>query len=344
MKDITPKQSIKNRIEWLDSARGFAICMIVLAHITQYFPEAKDLNSFICGFHVSIFFVLSGCMAFVQREKREDFLRFVCKKAKTLLVPYAIFSTINFGLKAIVFFIQDKYTSTVFQKELVELFITGNGTVWFLTTLFLVEIIYQILKKYMKESSYVYTVFVVIFGSLPFLLNTYISPVLSVMKRVSMALAFYYVGYLLMRIISRTSISKGYELVTAIVLLIGGHFVWKNYGSQISYYEAIFSGGIASIATNMLLAIGFVLLFKGLPVIRFMSYLGRNSLIVMLIHPLLLMCYVYPIGFPGDTISYMQQRKYILVAFIILTVLQIPFIELINRYFPWMIGKEKKHD
>lgn len=61
------------RIEWLDSARGIAIILVVLGHCIGYIDD--PLNKVILSFHMPAFFFLSGiCM------KREESWRFLLKR------------------------------------------------------------------------------------------------------------------------------------------------------------------------------------------------------------------------------------------------------------------------
>ena len=61
------------RIEWLDSARGIAIILVVLGHCIGYIDD--PLNKVILSFHMPAFFFLSGiCM------KREESWKVLAQK------------------------------------------------------------------------------------------------------------------------------------------------------------------------------------------------------------------------------------------------------------------------
>ena len=90
-------------------------------------------------FSCSYFFVVAGCMDYIFKDKKFD-----CKqRSYALLVPYVTFSVINFVLKVAVFGIIHKLSVDMIKNELIELFITGNGTVWFLLTLWLLNLLTQ---------------------------------------------------------------------------------------------------------------------------------------------------------------------------------------------------------
>lgn len=337
-----------NRIEWIDCARGFAICMIVLAHVIQYFPCMEDVNLYICSFHVSIFFVLSGMLAYVRRDKPPSCNVVIRSRVESLLTPYIIFSIINFLIKFVVLSISGQYTIELLEAELIELLITGNGTVWFLMTLFLVEILYTFMSTYIRNK-YIPFAVASILCSTVFLLESYHNPILVVAKRVFVALFFYYVGYWAMRLKEKTlwMLEKG--VVISLLCLIPGYILWNIYDVGISYFPAEFSHLIPSVCMNVFTSLGWIFMVEALTkhckvTNHVLGFFGRNSLIIMLIHPILLMSYVYPIGFPIESLSSLGEMMFSLLFFGILMLIQIPIIWIINKYFPWMIGKKKRYD
>lgn len=71
------------RIEWLDSARGIAIILVVLGHCIGYIDD--PLNKVILSFHMPAFFFLSGiCM------KREESWKAFAKKRFQRMVGWQI--------------------------------------------------------------------------------------------------------------------------------------------------------------------------------------------------------------------------------------------------------------
>lgn len=245
-------------------------------------------------------------------------------------------------------YLKGEYTEEVFKQELVELFITGNGTVWFLTCLFFVEIIYYSIKK-LNVPKYIYAVIAVIVGVLPFALNDFSSPIMMVAKRVLMAAAFYYSGYFLVYFSFPHKLSEQIKLYFGMACLISGWIVWHFYGSGINYYGTSFSRPMPSSIVNLLNSIGYIGVLsyfasKDLRFIKILDYFGRNSLIVMVIHPIILMRYVYPIGFPIEKLSGWGQMLFVMTFFGLMILIHIPFIYNMNHFFPWAIGKKEKYD
>ncbi len=137
----------KARYEYLDYAKCIGILLIMFAHVTQYFSPMQSLNGYASSFRVPIFFVVAGCLAWYRRDKEIKLSVYIKKRAVSLLIPYVIFSVINSALKLGVLLIKGGITSSVLIEEAEDFFITGNGTVWFLVTLFAIEIIYAVISR-----------------------------------------------------------------------------------------------------------------------------------------------------------------------------------------------------
>jgi len=336
---------VRNRIEWIDNVRGFAICMIVLAHTVQYFPAMNELNSYICSFHVSIFFILSGCLAYIQKDCALSFKQVVKKRFMALIIPYIVFSIINFMNKFVVLSALGRYTVDILKMELVELVITGNGTVWFLMTLFGVEIIFDIQNRLLKNVD-VNSIVSALLSSVPFVITTNTNPIEVVIKRIFVGLLFYYIGYWFMKWNELQTLSVKWKVFMSILCLISGAFLWKKFGWGISFFSADFNNMASSVGMNVLTSVGWIILItilglKSKLVTRVLGYMGKHSIIIMLVHPIILMCYVYPIGFPVDRLSDIGQVLWGLAFYIVLLCIHIPIIYVINKHFSWMIGKRR---
>ena len=121
---------MKERIQWIDEAKGIGILLVMFGHCYLHWYFCFWFYSF----HMSLFFFLSG-YTFSRKERYDGFLK---KKIKTLLVPYLFFVIITMlcnGVLAIThgnsydlldiakqYLIQHRYT-----------------LLWFITCLFLAE-------------------------------------------------------------------------------------------------------------------------------------------------------------------------------------------------------------
>ena len=129
------ERAAKDRILWIDCARGIAITAIVVGHSGVCRPAVELLYSF----HVPIFFLLSGML--LHRDCQ--FGTFLRNKVKTLLLPYICGYCI---LSMMAMVLPGQETPPV--SDMVQGFICANGehghwftlNLWFIPCLFLTEI------------------------------------------------------------------------------------------------------------------------------------------------------------------------------------------------------------
>lgn len=332
------------RIKYLDYAKGIGILLIMMAHSIQYFKSMQGMNDFITSFHVPIFFIVSGYLAYINREKDEPFIYYIKRKARSLLVPYVFFSLFNSALKISVLFLKHEINTEIICKELIELLITGNGTVWFLVTLFGVEISHKIIRKIIGKEIQSYLVLSVILLVLPYLFDDFINFSIGiVIIRIIAGLGFYFVGYVLSYFHEGLSVRQ--EMVTSIFIILFGVISFNVVGSNYSFFEGYFSEPIVSLSTGLFLSAGTVMLCKSIEsccknkVGKILEWYGKNSLIVMLVHPTILLFITYPLGKQFWNMTGICSFVLPLILFIFIVVAEIPFVWIINRWFPWLIGK-----
>lgn len=129
---------MKERCKYMDIFRAFGIILMVMGHINF----GKLFDHFIHAFHMPMFFFVSG---FFFKKSDLSFFAFVKKKAKSLLIPY-VFIGISAYLSYIVF-------NGFSLKPLMYIFcfntvnVPNAGAIWFLTALFLTDIIYFFLSR-----------------------------------------------------------------------------------------------------------------------------------------------------------------------------------------------------
>lgn len=73
------------RIKHIDILRGIAILLVVFGHITHIGP----LRTYIWGFHIPIFFIISGGL--FNKEKYTGTTDFIKCTTRNLLFPYIFF-------------------------------------------------------------------------------------------------------------------------------------------------------------------------------------------------------------------------------------------------------------
>lgn len=179
------------RIEWLDTAKGILIILVVLGHC----HVNRTVDVIINSFHMVAFFSLSG----ITLNTNKPFVEFLRKKVKSLLVPYAVFSAVfllyqyaktflftgaNFdivsGLLSVVIPISGRSSTSVYG-------------LWFFPCLFLAEIVcYFIWKLYDKTTigaAFLFVGITVLCGVVHFL-----SGVVSIISILPFAIASFSLG------------------------------------------------------------------------------------------------------------------------------------------------------
>ena len=82
------------RINFIDTAKALALYLVVVGHTVS---STSPYFRFIFAFHMPVFFFFAG-YCFKDRDIALGIGKFIAKKAKALLIPYAIFAVIGFAI------------------------------------------------------------------------------------------------------------------------------------------------------------------------------------------------------------------------------------------------------
>lgn len=326
---------MNERINFIDYTKGYGILLVVMSHIMPYFDILKFWYHYIEGYHMTLFFIIAGVLNSYRNKDGESWKKFVLKRYKSLIIPYIYFSLFNTTLKFAVLLVEHNMTKEVFNSEMVELLIKGNGTVWFLVTLFLTELMYRFVSKFKSKMLSVLLALVCLI--LCFLVKNTPYPLVVVILRVMAAYSFYVSGILLGKyVLQKYSINSYFG--TLLVFL--GLFSFYKLGSNYSFFYANFQNPLGSILTIYLSSFGFIFIFKNINRdFKIWSYIGRNSLIIMLVHPIVLLFYSYPAKGTFLLLPYITQWMILISVFVTIIVVNVIAIQIINKKIPFIIGK-----
>lgn len=277
---IIKKEKQNNRIEWLDFARGLGVIFVVFGH-----SELRSIADYLVyPFHVPLFFFLSGLVFSI---KNYSFVEFLAKKIKTIIIPYTFFSIIWIIYEIIIQiktgnlnynFIINEFKLYALQKHL--------HPIWFLTCLFIVEIIAYFIQKYIDNNCLLFVI-TVLFSIIGFLYYHFLGGYLPwCLDIVFTAMPFFIVGIIFKN--SKEIAAKliqpkfillygiGYIGIAALNIKISGQVVRMfsgTYGNFILFYISAFLG------------IGFtVALSKTFKKNIIINYIGENSLVIFSLH------------------------------------------------------------
>lgn len=144
----------KNRIEYLDVAKGIGIILVVWAHAGGPFHDPINL------FHMPFFFLVSGLLY----NSKGTFWQFTLKKIKTLYIPFVFWNTIFLILTQF-----NDFSLKRFVRWMVKIVLTLDkeyhylGAIWFLGALFTESVLYKLLDTILQKVKYRHYIIVVLY-------------------------------------------------------------------------------------------------------------------------------------------------------------------------------------
>lgn len=345
------------RINWIDELKGFILIIVCLQHTHINIPFIGGNLIVICqAFHMPAFFFLSGILFSTYRYP--NFISYIKRKTKTLLVPYILLSLLFSFLdprlydpslmKRMGYFSLNICSSFDFLiEEFISIFYHGFpitiGPLWFVLTLFFVCILFFIIHYTLKGNNkgiIIYATFCLITG---WILNLYGLILPYRFSTVFTASFFFTLGYLTRNkvryIIKITPIRLG----VIIIFLIPIYFYAININEAINLYinglGNNFGGYILSTISGISLITSifiFINKFLNNSIVQgILKNIARNALIILSVHYWVIICcriFFYSIAkesyFPWFVTS----------IIIIVTTLAIPLFR--NKLY-MLIGKKK---
>ena len=134
------EQNRTKRIEWIDFCRGVGILLVILGHTIPPF------NKIIYGFHMPLFFMLSGFLMWDKKFTRKT----IFTGLKRYIFPYFFLCTINLCLN-IVFTRADtakilNYIGGILYSKGSTDYMPNCSPLWFLTCMFAAGIIFEMIN------------------------------------------------------------------------------------------------------------------------------------------------------------------------------------------------------
>lgn len=290
---VNKKENVKNelvlpkkRIEYLDIARGIAIILMIIGHIVDFGWKRNAIFSF----HMPLFVIISGMF---YREKK--IIPFVTNIIKKLILPYIIVILITNIIREFaidnngdIFSILKSYIKQIlysYSYLKVKTNIKPIGVLWFFPFLAIIRIIFYILKRICKEDDALLGVFCLCISYIGYILGIKGKWLLYSADVAFSGVILYYIGYIFYkhRILDRIFENK--KLICAILLI---WILGIKFGS-IELAVRNYPGGLFSIATAVcgtiiILKISMVIEKKAKVLTKVLSWFGKNSMYILLIH------------------------------------------------------------
>lgn len=322
------------RITWIDTARTIGIFLVVLGHICTN----KVAYDVIYSFHMPLFFILSGFLYSLERKEK-----FYLKNFKNIMIPFFIYGTLCYiywvlierHLRIQQINIYKPLINLVVMNGSSEWFVQ-NAALWFLPCLFLVKIIYHYIQTRINRKKGL----LIILTLVSFAISYYIYKIKNIdlfftLNRVGLYLPFYVVGVHLSKY--KDNNQKLFKvLIGSIIIFIlcffTGFVIPRIIINTLLYPVLALSGSFFVIEVS-----------KNLKLNK-LNYIGKNTLIILLIHePVkrLLIKAISVLTKVSDEILRSNVVYSIFITFLVIIVL-LPFIWIINKYFAFSLGKGKK--
>lgn len=360
--------NVTQRISWVDNAKALGIIAVFYGHIVERIfwdtsiPAAGLQYKLIYSFHMPLFFLLSGYL--VKETRRRKFSIFMKNKFMTRIVPFFFFNILILPC----YFISENIShQSIDVRQLFETSLyllagrpTLNTITWFLACLLSVEVINYLLYPVLRKSRIVMCMAMVLFYIMGWgisyktaIINQYITiPDYWFIQEALVACSFYLFGTLIA--VCPILHKKMNPYLNVLLLLLTATFVFTTFnlndGPFKLYPVPIFAfGGYGSFLLFPLTAVAgsicIILASRLIPSISFMSFLGRNTLSLMGLNGILgLFVNIVFINFTLKIFSSANHLSIFMqsVSIVCITLLMcVPFVILLKRYLPFMIGYSK---
>lgn len=324
-------EEIKNeRLEYLDICKGFGIFAITLGHIYS----DNFFRTWLCSFHLPLFFIITGILIRHTNSDTRKFSNIIISRFKRLIIPYFMFELVAI----LVWMIYNNELNLVALRwNIIDtiLLYTKAGATWFLPALFISELVFIGLKKLIKNDRLIIILSLIVF-IIPFFIHKE-NHFMIVFVRNFTAIGFIAFGYYSYKYLIDMDISMKYLLIILLVNIVLSIFN-KTVDLYSLKYNNVILYSICSISGSALV-IFISKKIKVEKVNKLFRYYGVNSLIIMATQQVLL-------GSIIKSITGIEAFNYGIIsgiiALIIVMLIEIPIIEVINRYLPFMLGNFKK--
>ena len=345
----TTQIQTKQRSLSIDMVKGLSIMTLFFLHFENGWMKT-EYNYFIV--RSPAFYIVVGWLWGMSSNKKT--IKGHWEKRKNGLVkPYLWLSLIFIFFDAIMVVFQLMDLRILGRDIFKALSLRGIGTLWFLPALLGGEMLFIYLNeknKTAKSIGYILCfAFIVLF-------NKYFSNLFPqneilqfitysqtrVVKDVCDTFIYISIAYYISKAYGKSifNLSKSYQFLIGLTLLsisfyIFNFIIWK-YSIHVIFETVVF------MLTSCCSGFGILLLFKSIeqikPIAIPLSYCGKNSLTIMAFH----FCLLLQIALIFDKIVLGNDNYYgdmTIIYFLIAVILQIGIIELVNRKFPYIIGK-----
>ncbi len=326
------------RIDKLDVAKGIGIICVIISHC---YIGGSVLQKWLYAFHMPLFFFISGLF-----YKKRECKNFLVARFRSLLVPYLFFAVSSTVLYVIIVY----YSSSLqlekhdVMDKIIGIFYAHasdrwmfNITIWFLPCLYILENLYNFIKNQFPDKHINFIVIGI------FILGCFIG---GYENRISIwsfdvafvAIIFYHLGFLCKKYViesrsKKLTISLSFFLSLVSIIIV-------NYVSMVDMSHSEYGNPIVFVFQAFLGIVLIVSLSDLLSKSAMLAYFGKNSLIILGTHTLILMIFPGVLVKLGVDMSIDTTKT--IISFVVCIALLPIVIYILNEYFYFLLGKSKK--
>ncbi len=332
--------SMKDRVEFIDLAKGICILFVVLLHV--FGDTSGELIRVMNLFRMPLYFVLSG-LFFKSYGGLYSFLK---KKTNKLLMPF-LFSFFGVSVPSTLFL--NAFNGV--KSPVIKLFFEDNGDFnlgingasWFLLCLFFINLYFYVVQSMCRGNIYGISFFSLISGfigygmcikglDLPLWIDSSLT-----------AMPFFTIGYIIRCysniLYERFSLKYYVYFIISFVVLIVVYAIDEYLCSEVIAYGenkydippySLYLGGISGTLCVMF----FSKYYRKVPIL---SYLGRYSIVVLLTH----LIYLFIIRNCLYQLHISQHSAWINIGvFVFIIIISLPTIKFCIRWLPYFFAQK----
>lgn len=345
--DHVARPAARERVSWIDAAKGLGIVLIVLGHIASV-ETPSLLYVYIYAFHVPLFFFISGL---TLKPGRDRFGAMLGGKLRSLLLPYLCYALLGYAFYILGYGLAQALHLKIEQfnygpwHPLLGVFIgtLGDGNlvntpVWFIIALFCTFVIGYAINTWLPSMGLRWTV-VLILAATGYLVSREVKLPWSLSSAL-VGLVFFQAGHAHARHFGLAPLpSRRLAWLLALTVAISLFSPWNGFvtladmvlGQPLLYLLFAFSGLYMVVALVQLLAQHGAWLVP----------LGRWSMAIMVVHMLIIKSAKVALAAALHASIAQIEAGWLtsLGVLVITAILLVPSVWFLERYLPFTLGK-----
>ncbi|MBT3323345.1 MAG: acyltransferase family protein [Anaerolineae bacterium] len=347
----------KTRYYWVDVAKVIGIFLIYYAHVLQrIYRHSTDTvffqYKFFYAFHLPLFFFISG---FFYKEVQGSKLTRIGILFQKRIFPFLLFASISILIYPIYVYLKFGEINFQFLFENVLMLFQGqshiNSTIWFLVCIFVVEIwaifflpkIKNVFHGLLLATFFLYFGYVLL--ALPEIEAFFIIPkYFWYIHESVLAFGFYAMGYSTFGWLKKLLVIRPLLRIT-LFLLFGWLTIWSiqlNSPSKdfVMVMKAAEHGNLYFFISAFSGILATLLLASFIPEAKWVSYIGKSTLILLGTNGLFISFFNSHLL---DFLGHHDSTTWVVLEGVFISIitigLSVPVIEILNKWFPQLLGK-----